>query len=413
MSMDFLDNFIVKHLAGSHAYGTSTPTSDTDYRGIFLANKEFIMTPFFNVREVNDTSEEDTKFYELNRYMKLYLDANPNILETLWVDESDIVESTDIYDHLRTFNADLLSTKIAFTYTGYAYNQVTRMKNHHGWMDKERIAERRLNEIVAEYPHEETVKWMYDTFPEYLVERIDVSTVGTDVHAKPATNYEKFMRDTSLQLVSTAPLKQYHFVKLVNNYGQRKLLDRDFNLQDYNYGYELIHYGENIFGIVINHDERTLNGDGSLFYGKKERTEEQLKTQPLLIVKFNEKEYKENSENRKNYHKWKANRNEKRSELESLHGYDTKHAMHVIRLLRTAEEALESGIVHVKRPDAAELLDIRNGKWTYSELMQYYDEKQHYIRDVLYKQSMLPKKPNIKLAAKVLIDIREMQWYGK
>lgn len=409
MSQQFLDNFIVKHLAGSHAYGTSTPTSDTDYRGIFLANKEFILTPFYNVREVSDEKEEDTKFYELNQYMKLYLDANPNILETLWVDRSDIVESTEIYDHLRAHNMDLLSSKIAFTYSGYAYNQVTRMKNHHGWMDKERTAERRLNEIFDEYPHGETIAWMYDTFPEYLVQRIASRVVSLD--AVPAPNYEKFMRDTSLQLVSTVPLKQYHFVKLVNNYGQKKLLDRDFNMQDFNYGYELVSYGENIFGVIINHDERTLNGDGSLFYGKKERTEEQLKTTPLLIVKFNEKEYKENSENRKNYHKWKANRNEKRSELESLHGYDTKHAMHVVRLLRTAEEALSTGQVFVKRKDAAELLDIRNGKWTYDELMQYYDDKQHYIREVLYKQSVLPKKPDIKLAAKVLIDIREMQWY--
>ncbi len=33
------DGLIVKHLAGSRAYGTSLPTSDTDIRGIFCADE--------------------------------------------------------------------------------------------------------------------------------------------------------------------------------------------------------------------------------------------------------------------------------------------------------------------------------------------------------------------------------------
>lgn len=374
-----------------------------------MANKEFILTPFYNVREVNDSSEEDTKFYELNQYMQLYLKANPNILETLWVDPSDIVESTDIYDHLRSYNSDLLSSKIAFTYSGYAHNQVTRMKNHHGWMDKERNAERRLNEIITEHPYKDVIEWMSDNFPDYLVDRIDKS----NVQSKNSTNvdFEKYMRDTSLQLVSSLPLKQYHFVRLVHNYRTDKVLDRDFNLLNYNRGYEMIHYGENIFALIKNDSECTINHDGSLRYFIKERTTEELKVLPELIVKFNDKEWKENSDNRKSYHKWKKNRNNKRSVLETKFGYDCKHAMHTIRLLNTAEEALETGIVHVKRPDAEMLLDIRNGKWTYEEVMEYYNEKQDYIRNVLYPKSILPKKPNIKLASQILIDIREMQWY--
>lgn len=408
---NFLEQNIVKHLAGSNAYGTNTPESDVDYRGIFLASKEYIMTPFYNVKEVTDSSEEDTKFYELNQYMKLYLDANPNILESLWVDPSDIVDSTEFYDYLRKHNADLLSSRIAFTYTGYAYNQVTRMKNHHGWMDKERTAENRLNEIISLYPYVITKEWMYDTFPDYLVERVLKDVILSNMNI--SIDFEKLMRDTSLQLVSIVPLKQYHFVKLVHNYSTEKVLDRDFNLLNYNNGYELIHYGENIFALVKNKNESTINSDGTLRYFNKERSTEELKTYPELIIKFNNKEWTENSDNRKNYHKWKKNRNTKRSIMEMQSGYDRKFAMHTIRLLNTAEEALESGIIHVKRPDAQFLLDIRNGNYTYEEIMEMYNTKQHNIREVLYKKSVLPKKPNIKLATKILLDIREMQFYGK
>lgn len=411
MKNNFLEQTIVKHLAGSQAYGTSTPESDTDYRGIFLANKEYILTPFFNVKEVSDTSEEDTKFYEINQYLSLYTEANPNILESLWVKPEHIVESTEIYDYLRSFNQQLLSSKIAHSYSGYAYNQVKRMSNHHGWLDKERIAERKLNEILEEHPVDEVLSWMYDTFPQYLVDRLNKS----NLHPFNATkiDFEKYMRDTSLQLVSTQALKQYHFVRLVHNYSTDKVLDRDFNLLNYNSGYELIHYGENIFGVIINPNESTVNADGSLRYFNKERTSEELKVRPELIVKFNEKEYKENSENRKSYHKWKQNRNAKRAILESHHGYDCKHAMHTVRLLNTAQEALETGIIQVHRPDAAMLMDIRNGKWLYQEVMDYFNEKVDYIRNVAYHKTHLPKKPNIKLATKVLLDIREMQWYSK
>lgn len=411
MKHNFLEQTIVKHLAGSQAYGTSTPESDTDYRGIFLANKEFILTPFFNVKEVSDPSEEDTKFYEVNQYLSLYTEANPNILESLWVKPEHIVESTEIYDYLRSFNQQLLSSKIAHSYSGYAYNQVKRMSNHHGWLDKERIAERKLNEILEEHPVDEVLSWMYDTFPQYLVDRLNKSNLHPFNSTK--IDFEKYMRDTSLQLVSTQALKQYHFVRLVHNYSTDKVLDRDFNLLNYNSGYELIHYGENIFGVIINPNESTVNADGSLRYFNKERTTEELKVRPELIVKFNEKEYKENSENRKSYHKWKQNRNAKRAILESHHGYDCKHAMHTIRLLNTAQEALETGIIQVHRPDAAMLMDIRNGKWLYQEVMDYFNEKVDYIRNVAYHKTHLPKRPNIKLATKVLLDIREMQWYSK
>lgn len=413
MSDNHLDHIIVRHLAGSQAYGTSTPTSDTDYRGIFVADKEFILTPFFKVNEVNDTTEEDTKYYELNNYMQLYLDANPNILESLWVDESDIVFRTDMYDHLRNARSDLLSSKIAFTYTGYAHNQAKRMKNHHGWMEKERTGVRILQELFDQYPCEQMVQWIGDSFPDYIMNLVDVEK-GRGVYIKTIIDFEKFMRNASLQMLSTNPLKQYHFVKMIHNYFDHQVLDRDFNILNYNHGYELVPYGDNIFGVVQREGSRTINDDGSIHkIDTSNRTLEEIKQKPCLIVKFNKDEYEKSSDNRHNYHTWKANRNEARSELEQLNGYDTKHAMHVVRLLRTAEEALTTGDVLVKRPDAAELLAIRNGAWTFDEMMQYWTEKDQYIREVLYKQTELRKTPDIKAAAKLLIELREMQWYGK
>lgn len=402
---------IVKHYAGSISYGTNTATSDTDYRGIFLAPQKYIMTPWWNVREVSDETEEDTKLFELNNYLDLYLDANPNVIETLWVRDQDIVQRTEEYDVLRKYAQQLLSTKIAFTYTGYAHNQATRMKNHHGWMDKERTGIRNLQHYIDSTPCVQMQEWVKDTFPEYVYNLLDFSKCKN--YLKTSLKTEVFMRNSTLQMLSTQPLGQYHFIKLVHNYLPEKVLDRDFSIMDYNDGYELLPYGENIYAVVKKEGSWCINKDGSIHkVDTSNRPVEELKQLPCLIVKFNKDEYLKNADNRKNYHSWKTNRNEARSELEQKNGYDTKHAMHVVRLLRTAQEALETGVINVYRPDAEELLAIRNGAWTYDEMMQYWKETDDKIRHLYYPKSELPKKPDIKLATKVLMDIREIQFYG-
>lgn len=66
----------------------------------------------------------------------------------------------------------------------------------------------------------------------------------------------------------------------------------------------------------------------------------------------------------------------KRKALIEKFGYDTKNAAHLIRLFRMGIEFVETGQLNVRRPDRAELLDIRNGKWTRDEVVQSGEELQ-------------------------------------
>ena len=298
------DNMLVKHFAGSIAYGTNLPTSDVDYRGIFCADPVNVRTPFFVVREVEDASEEDTKLFELAHFMKLCLDCNPNIIETLWVDDADIVTRTPAYDLLRENRYKLLSSKIAFTTSGYAIAQLKRIKGHN--------------------------KWINNPQPE----------------AKP---------------------QQKDFVSLVQWFGEEKVMPRDFQLPQSHF--RLVPYGSETYGLYTAGDKTAYNlGDGSLntqFDGERQDLDA-----PLAIIKFNKDEWKLACDNHTNFWTWKNNRNEARSELEHQHGYDTKHAMHLVRLMRMGVEALRDGEIVVKRPDAQELLDIRHGSMT--ALAQYW-----------------------------------------
>lgn len=407
--MNEVENIIVKHFAGSHAYGTATPHSDVDFRGIFLADKKSIITPFFNVKEKEDKSEEDTKFFELNRFMQLYVDGNPNVIETLWVDEEDIVESSPMYWHLRQYNKDFLSKRVANKFTGYAHGQISRMTNHKGWMNEERRAINALQEQVNINKSKELEIWIKDSFPEFIWKHIQFGYEDSKL-----VDFERIMRNSDIQLVSLFAPKQYHFVKLVHNYLPQQILDRDFNIMNFNKDHELVPFGEEIYAVVRKEGSKLIAGDGRLLKPKHSSLSvDDIKRQPVLVVKFLKDNWKRSSEVRNSFHTWKKNRNVTRSDLEVKFGMDTKHAMHVVRLLRTAEELLTTGEVLVKRPDAEELLAIRNGAWSYDEMMKFFEEKSRYIRNELYYKSTLPDEPNFELAAEVLIELREMQWYNK
>lgn len=95
---------------------------------------------------------------------------------------------------------------------------------------------------------------------------------------------------------------------------------------------------------------------------------------------------------------------EKRKGLVKQHGYDTKNAAHLIRLLRMGIEVLTEGTVIVSRPDAQQLLGIKRGEWT---LQQVKDEADRLFKvmEQAYVNSKLPSQPDTERAEELLIDI--------
>lgn len=81
-----------------------------------------------------------------------------------------------------------------------------------------------------------------------------------------------------------------------------------------------------------------------------------------------EKRYRAAMKHWESYQTWKSQRNPTRAELEREHGYDTKHAMHLVRLMRMGLEILERGELRVRRQDAAELVAIRDGALSFDAL---------------------------------------------
>ena len=127
---------LVRH--GSHAYGLNTPESDEDFKGVCVKPKEayFGFTQRFEQMEHmgSKTDGIDKVVYSIEKFASLAADCNPNIIEVLHVDDSDVVKIDSFGEELRAMRNDFLSKKAKFTFSGYANAQLHRIKTHRKWL---------------------------------------------------------------------------------------------------------------------------------------------------------------------------------------------------------------------------------------------------------------------------------------
>jgi len=294
---------------GSHAYGTSTPESDVDLRGILIQPKRLLMSPFEEEFEQHEEKPEkddaDVVIYELKKFVGLAVRANPSIFDLLYLPEDCIRTLTPFAEMLLDIRDAFLSIRAQETYIGYAVSQLQRIKRHRGWL--------------------------LDP-PKKKPERSDFGL--TD--------------------------KQVDFDALKK--AQQKVRD--------------------------------LGGDPMKVFG------------PEMDA---ERRYQTALKHWQSYQQWARSRNPARKELEARWGYDTKHAMHLIRLLRMGWELVTTGQVNVRRPDAEELLAIRTqGIWAYERLEEYLEEMTAKVDS--FTGSPLPAVPDIKRIEERTIEIMERFW---
>jgi predicted nucleotidyltransferase len=133
----------------------------------------------------------------------------------------------------------------------------------------------------------------------------------------------------------------------------------------------------------------------------------------VMVLFTREKQYQADKTRWDQFQNWKKSRNPARAELEEKYGYDTKHGMHLLRLMRMCKEILSTGKVVVKRPDRDELLAVRSGQVSYDALI---DEAERLDAecDALYKTSTLRKEPDRVHLDGVVVDMTEryLRLYG-
>ena len=130
-------------------------------------------------------------------------------------------------------------------------------------------------------------------------------------------------------------------------------------------------------------------------------------TPNFIDLMHRERRYRAAKRHWDQYQKWLKDRNADRASLEVRFGYDTKHAQHLVRLLRMGLEILETGLVRVRRPDRDELLAIRDGAWSYDELIRYVESLDQRVQEAA-ERSVLPDAPDDAALDRLCVDIVEL-----
>lgn len=125
---------IFECISGSRLYGLNKPNSDFDYRGVVIPPMEVLLNPFENFEQKDKGfEEEDRTLYALGKFFKLCADANPNIVELLFVPQSHILFKTPHWNLILQNKHLFLSKKAKYTFTGYAFSQLKSIQSHRVW----------------------------------------------------------------------------------------------------------------------------------------------------------------------------------------------------------------------------------------------------------------------------------------
>jgi predicted nucleotidyltransferase len=118
---------VYRVMVGSRAFGLSTESSDEDRRGVYLPPADWhwsLTKPPEQVESFAPGVEEVD--WEIEKFLRLALQANPNILETLWSPEVLFIDDTGV--GLRQMRRCFLSRHLYRTYSGYVLSQFRLMQ---------------------------------------------------------------------------------------------------------------------------------------------------------------------------------------------------------------------------------------------------------------------------------------------
>ena len=116
---------IYRCIVGSRAFGLDTDSSDVDRRGIYLPPAE-LQWSLFGVPEQLENEETQETYWELGKFLRLALKANPGILECLY---TPLIENADdLARELLAMRGAFLSKLVYQTYNGDVLSQFKKLE---------------------------------------------------------------------------------------------------------------------------------------------------------------------------------------------------------------------------------------------------------------------------------------------
>lgn len=411
LTIDYLrsHNMIAyEYIRGSKLYRLNLDNgkSDTDIGGVFICPQSYIYGLRSEYPEQVSDEKNDTVFYEFGRWIELLLKSNPTALESLFAPEDCIIGDVHpavqyVLDHKEMF----LSKECFKTFYGYAVSQIGKarglnkkivnpvterkdildfcytFKNQGSQPIKDFLKENGLDQKYCGLVNVPNMKDTYGVYYDWAA-------------------YFKFEHIDWCDLVSLGVESPILIVKFpfARNIGNR---------EGYPGGDEavkILHRIENkeFFGYsgIVHPDE--IDKSNEVRLSSIPKSEE-----PICFMTYNKDAYTCHCRDYKEYKEWEAKRNPVRYEGNLGHNYDAKNVMHCMRLVRMAKELAQGKGFNVVRDwDRQYLLDIRNHKFEYEDVMEQLEKEKAEMEEAI-KSCTLPDYVDVEKVNNLLIEARK------
>ena len=338
---------IYEYVGGSVAYGTNTPQSDIDLRGIYYNSMlEYVSLKGY-VEQINNPSN-DIIYYTLKRYFDLMKTANPNMIESLFISRDCIkYQFKPIMGELFANRKLFISKKAYYTHAEYSRAQIGKAKGAN--------------------------KKVHNPQPETMPKKEDFCRV-IDMRDPKNLTIDAYLSSDGWSLPREGfPFRPVPLKETGINLSQCHVS----SLEHAPYVFRLYLIGKEAKGV--------FRGDQMLCCESITIDQEACKFIGLLL--FNKEEFERALKDWHSYWDWKKNRNDNRwvDQEKGVVDFDCKNMQHCVRLIMSAENILEKGepLVRFTGKGLAHLRAIRDRKFTYEQIMEEVAERMAKLEKLL------------------------------
>jgi len=365
-----MEKVIFRGKVGSHAFGTNTPESDVDIAEIYMCDNEDLLGLTY---KEHDDIDKDNRRYELNKFIKLLMKGNPNMLEILYLPEDCVQYTTDKWWDIKQVREKFITKNLYDTFAGYARSQLNKATG--------------LNKKINWELQKIDKKSVYDFCYVYINDNFR------------NRNLTKAM-ELPLWLSSNNYLQEQCGLVKLDHFRDTYLLYID--------ELEWVKKNDNPrYGDIATHNYQGIarvDADDVCVSSVPDYVN------PKGVLYFNKDGYSMHCKDYHSYQTWLKNRNENRYNTNKNHGqkYDSKNIMHLTRLLMTARDIATSGIIKVRRSpeEIKHLLEIKSGKLDLKTMIDAANMEVAVLK-ILFDQSTLPDIVDETFCHELILKLRK------
>lgn len=428
---------IYNYLRGSHCHGISTPLSDEDYCGIYLAPVEQILGLGLDYQDQISNETNDIVWYELQKFMNLLLKSNPTVLEALFVDDKYVEYEHPIMTEIKKHKEKFLTKKCFDSFFSYAKSQIKKARGLNKKINWEVPERKGILDFVYTYHKQGSSKiqnWLeyrnlkqkycglvnvpnmhdnysvfYDWGNHFLNENVsfkDLKEAYLDDNVYDTINIVKRLKDGEKDLNLLKKLHKAQFKNMVNfimeKYDLRSTSKTHPKMKTLRRLNEWFKNQKPIGYKGMTNEEETSN---ELRLSSVEKD-----VLPICQISYNKDGYSSHCRVWKEYQDWIKHRNPVRYESNLKKSYDAKNMCECFRLINCGIEIARGEGYKVDRSniDADFLLDVKNHKYEYNELMEMLEKKNDEMEKAM-AESTIPDKIDVEFVNDLLLKIRKEQ----